>query len=145
MTEHHRFMLRQLLNHLGYLNRQIEAFNGRIETLMRPLQEVLQRVMTMPGVGKLTAQNGVAEIGVDMSRFPTDQHLASCAAMCPSSRESAVKRKSGHTNQGNRWLRTALAQAAWAGQPQQGHVLGGAIPAVGRAMGQEAGHCGRWT
>jgi transposase len=123
LTEHHRFMLRQLLDHLGYLDRQIEAFNQRIETLMRPFQEAIERLMTMPGVGQLTAQNVLAEIGTDMSRFPTDQHLASWAAMCPGNRESAGKRKSGHTNHGNRWLRTALAQAAWAASHSKGTYL----------------------
>jgi transposase len=114
LTDHHRFMLRQLMDHLDYLDRQIAAFDQRIEVLMRPFQEAIQRLMTMPGVGLLTAQNVLAEIGTDMSRFPTDQHLASWAAMCPGNRESAGKRKSGHTNHGNRWLRTALVQAAWA-------------------------------
>ena len=114
LTDHHRFMLRQLMDHLDYLDRQIAAFDKRIEVLMRPFQEAIARLMTMPGVGLLTAQNVLAEIGTDMSRFPTDQHLASWAAMCPGNRESAGKRKSGHTNHGNRWLRTALVQAAWA-------------------------------
>ena len=114
LSDHHRFMLSQLMDHRDYLDRQIAAFDQRIEELMRPFQEATQRLMTMPGVGRLTAQNVLAEIGTDMSRFPTDQHLASWAAMCPGNRESAGKRQSGHTNHGNRWLRTALAQAAWA-------------------------------
>jgi len=114
LTDHHRFMLRQLMDHLAYLNKQIAVFEVRIEELMRPFQEAIARLMTIPGVGLLTAQNVLAEIGTDMSRFPTDQHLASWAAMCPGNRESAGKRRSGHTNHGNRWLRTALVQAAWA-------------------------------
>jgi transposase len=114
LTEHHRFMLRQLMDHLDYLDRQIGVFEQRIEELMRPFAQQIQRLETIPGVGKLTAQNVLAEIGTDMSRFPTDQHLASWAAMCPGNRESAGKRQSGHTNHGNPWLRTALAQAAWA-------------------------------
>jgi hypothetical protein len=113
-TDHPRFMLRQLMDHLDYLDRQIAAFDQRIEVLMHPFQEAIERLMTMPGVGLLTARNVLAEIGTDRSRFPTDQHLASWAAMCPGNRESAGKRKSGHTNHGNRWLRTALVQAAWA-------------------------------
>ena len=114
LSEHHRFMLGQLMDHLAYLDRQVAAFDERIEALMRPFQEALQRVMTMPGVGLRTAQNVLAEIGVEMSRFPTDQHLASWAAMCPGNRESAGKRHSGRTSHGNRWLRAALVQAAWA-------------------------------
>ena len=114
LTGHHRFMLGQLMDHLEYLDGQIARFEERIEELMRPFQPAIQRLMTIPGVGLLTAQNVLAEIGTDMSRFPTDQHLASWAAMCPGNRESAGKRQSGRTNHGNRWLRTALAQAAWA-------------------------------
>lgn len=114
LTEHHRFMLAQLMDHLDYLDRQITAFEERIEELMRPFAEQIQRLETIPGVGVRTAQNVLAEIGTDMSRFPTAQHLASWAAMCPGNRESAGKRQSGHTNHGNPWLRTTLAQAAWA-------------------------------
>lgn len=114
LTEHHRFMLGRLMDHLGYLDRQIAEFDERIEELMRPFVAEVQRLMTMPGVGLRTAQTVVAEIGTDMSQFPTDQHLASWSAMCPGNRESAGKRGSGRTNHGNRWLRSALAQAAWA-------------------------------
>jgi transposase len=114
LSEHHRFMLRQLMDHLGYLDGQIKQFDQRIEQLMRPFQEAMRRMMTMPGVGLRVAQNVLAEIGADMGRFSTDQHLASWAAMCPGNHESAGKRHSGHTNHGNRWLRATLTQAAWA-------------------------------
>jgi transposase len=114
LSDHHRFMLGKLMDHLAYLDRQIGQFDQRIEELMRPFQEAIQRLMTMPGVGLRTAQNLSSEIGTDMSRFPTDQHLASWAAMCPGNRESAGKRQSGRTNHGNRWLRATLVQAAWA-------------------------------
>jgi transposase len=114
VTEHHRFMLEQLMDHLEYLDRQIARFDERIERLMVPFQQAVQRLVTIPGVGPRTAQNVLAEIGTDMSRFLTDQHLASWAAMCPGNRESAGKRQSGRTRHGNRWLRTALVQAAWA-------------------------------
>jgi transposase len=114
LTAHHRFMLRQLMDHRQYLDGQIAQFDLRIEELMTPLLDAVGRVMTIPGVGLRTAQNVLAEIGTDMSRFPTAHHLASWAALCPGNRESAGKRQSGRTNHGNRWLRAALTQAAWA-------------------------------
>ena len=114
LSDHHRFMLGQLMDHLTYLDQQIGHFDERIEALMIPFEQAVSRLMTMPGVGRRTAQNVLAEIGVDMSRFPSAGHLASWAAMCPGNRESAGKRKSGRTNHGNRWLRSALTQAAWA-------------------------------
>jgi len=114
LTAHHRFMLGQLMDHLEYLDRQIVQFDERIAELMAPFVHAVQRVMTIPGVGLRTAQNVLAEIGTDMGRFPTDQHLASWAAMCPGNRQSAGKRQSGRTNHGNHWLRAALGQAAWA-------------------------------
>ncbi len=123
VTEHHRFMLEQLMDHLEYLDRQIARFDQRIEELMRPFQQAVHQMMTIPGVGRRTAQNVLAEIGTDMSRFPTDQHLASWAAMCPGNHQSAGKRQSGHTNHGNRWLRTALVQAAWAASHTKGTYL----------------------
>ena len=70
--------------------------------------------MSVPGVGKRTAEVVVAEIGVDMSRFPSAAHLASWAGLCPGNNESAGKRKSGHARKGDEALRTALCEAAWA-------------------------------
>ena len=113
VTEHHRFMLRTLWDHLDYLERTIAALDRRIEEQMRPFEQEICRLDTIPGVDRLVAQSLIAEIGTDMSRFPTD-HLASWAGVCPGNHESAGKRKSGRIPKGNRWLKRCLSQAAWA-------------------------------
>jgi transposase len=112
--EHHRFLLRSLLDHLKYLEDQIERFDERIERLMGPFEKALRLLKGMPGFGDRTAQNVLAEIGVNMGQFPSHDHLSSWAGMCPGNNESAGKRKSGKTTKGNRWLRQTLVQAAWA-------------------------------
>ena len=66
----------------------------------------------MPGIGKRSAEVIIAEIGIDMSRFPTDSHLASWAGLCPGNNESAGKRKSGKTNKGSKHLKSILIQCA---------------------------------
>jgi transposase len=113
MREHHRFMLRLLLDQLAGLERLIGRLSERIEELLRPFEECLECLDDVPGVDRRTAENVLAEIGPDMSRFPTAGHLASWAGICPGSHESAGKRKTGKINKGNRWLRQALVQAAW--------------------------------
>jgi len=113
VTEHHRFMLAELLNHLEYLESRIEEFSRRIEEVSRPFAPAITRVATLPGFDQRSAQNVVAEIGADMEVFPSAQHLASWAGVCPGNNESAGKRKSGKTTKGNRWLRSALSQSAW--------------------------------
>ena len=114
LREHHRFMLRALLDHLTQLEELIARFNQRIEELMAPFAEAMQRLHAIPGVDRRTAENVLAEIGSDLGQFPTAEQLASWAGICPGSHESAGKRKSGKINKGNRWLRQALVQAAWA-------------------------------
>lgn len=114
VTEHHRFMLRQLLDQMDHLNGQIEAFDQQIEQVMSPLeQQAVDRLDEVPGFDQRTGQNVVAEIGIDMSRFPSAAHLASWAGLCPGNNESAGKRKSGKTRHANRWLKATLTQAAW--------------------------------
>lgn len=114
VDEHLRFMLRQLLEQVDHLDRQVEAFDARIEEVMGPLQrQMIERLDEVPGFDRRTGQNVIAEIGIDMSRFPSARHLASWAGMCPGNDESAGKRRSGRTRKANRWLKAALSQAAW--------------------------------
>jgi len=79
---------------------------------MAPFAEPLRRLDTIPGINQRTAEVILAEMGPDMSAFPSARHLASWAALCPGQHESAGKHKSGKTRKGNRWLRTALIEAA---------------------------------
>lgn len=111
---HHAFLVSQLLAHLDYLDESIETVSAQIDTAMAPFQEELARLDTIHGVNKRTAEVIVAELGVDMTVFPTAKHAASWAGLCPGNHESAGKHRSGRTRHGNRWLRTALIEAALA-------------------------------
>jgi transposase len=114
VTDHHRFLLKALMDHLTYLEGQIDRFNQRIEEAARPFEKAITALIPMPGYDRASAQSVIAEIGQDMNQFPTDAHLCSWARVCPGNNESAGKRKSGATGQGNRWLETTLVQVAWA-------------------------------
>lgn len=115
-NEHHRFMLKSLLSHLDCLDQQVAEFSARIEAAMAPFlsPELQDKLDAIPGINSTTIENVVAEIGVDMQQFPTAAHLASWAGICPGNEESAGKRKRTKTTKGNRWLRRALSEAAWA-------------------------------
>jgi transposase len=124
--DHHRFMLKQLLSHLDHLDQQVAQFNARIEELMIPFvdQELQEMLDEVPGVNIPTIQNVTAEIGTDMNQFPSDAHLSSWGGMCPGNEESAGKRKRRKTTKGDRWLRRALNQAAWAATHTHDSYLG---------------------
>jgi transposase len=115
VMEHHQFMLEQLLDHLALLEEHIARLDERIAEVLRPFlsEQTFKRLDAIPGVNRDTIENVVAEIGVDMSQFPTAEHLASWSGMCPGNEESAGKRKRSRTTKGNIWLRRALCQAAW--------------------------------
>jgi transposase len=114
VTDHHRFMLDELMNHLDCLDQQIDRFSQRIEEVSRPFAEAIEEVARLPGFEKRAAENTIAEIGCNMDQFPSAGHLCSWAGVCSGSNESAGKRKSGKTTKGSKWLRSTLAQAAWA-------------------------------
>jgi transposase len=96
------------------LDEAITRFDEQIQEYSRPFEEAIQRLDTIPGVARETAEIIVAEIGIDMSRFPSADHLAAWAGVAPGNDESAGKRRSGKTRPGNKPLRSALTQAAQA-------------------------------
>lgn len=112
--DHHALLLRMHLDHVDELQAMEAGLDVEVDRLMVPFAEAATRLLTIPGVGKRVAEIIVAEIGVDMSRFPTDKHLASWVGLCPGHHESAGKRRSGKARKGNPALRTAMCEAAWA-------------------------------
>jgi transposase len=115
-TDHHRFMVERLLDHLDYLEKQIDKFSERIEECLRPMlpDAKLERLDEIVGVNRRTIENVIAEIGVNMDQFPTEQNLSSWGGLSPGNEESAGKRIRSRTKKGNRWLRRALCESAWA-------------------------------
>ena len=113
MGAHQRILLQSQLSHLDFLDGQIKQLDEEVSRRMRPCEEALVRMDSIPGVGPRTAEQVLAEIGSDMGRFPTAAHLASWARLCPGNNGSAGKRKSGSTKGGNPWLRSTLVEAAW--------------------------------
>jgi transposase len=114
-TEHHRYVLGRLLSHLGYLEGQTQEFSRRIGHRLAELlpEAARERLDGIPGVNRTTLENIIAEIGVDMTIYPDEHHLASWCGMCPGNEESAGRRLRSRTRKGNRWLRRALVEAAW--------------------------------
>ncbi len=114
VKEHHRFLVAEQLCHLDFLDQAIKRVGEEIARQMSPFQEAVERLKTIPGVSDRVAEVIVAEIGVDMSRFPTAHHLASWAGMCPGNNQSGGRRRNAKTRKGDTWLRTVLVEAAWA-------------------------------
>jgi transposase len=113
VTPHHRFLLRLHLTQIDALEAAVRDVETRLGEALAPFQAAVDRLMTIPAVGPTVARVIVAEIGVDMSRFPTAGHLVSWAGLCPRLNESAGKRRSTRTRHGNPWLKTTLVQVAW--------------------------------
>jgi transposase len=109
---HQRFILATMLGRLDELDRHIAAVSAESEARLRPFDQAIERLSTIPGVGRRTAETLLAEVGADMTRFPSSRHLASWAGMCPGNHESAGKRSSGRTRKGSPWLRGILIDAA---------------------------------
>ena len=109
---HHAFMISEQLSHLDYLEEAMERVTAEIEQRLQEDAAALELLDTVPGISRRAAQILVAELGTDLSRFPSAKHLASWAGMCPGNKESGGRRLSGKTRKGNVWLRQVLIEIA---------------------------------
>ena len=114
VTENHRFLLRLHLDQVDAIQRAIDAIDNRLEQRLAPVRERVDRLTEIPGISTVIARVIIAEVGTDMSRFPTPRHLISWAGLCPRLDESAGKARSRHIRKGNPWLKVDLTQAAMA-------------------------------
>jgi transposase len=121
--ERHRFQIQELLAQLQFLDKAIGEYAQQIKERNQPFERQVELLMTIPGVDRIAANGLIAEIGGDMTQFPSAAHLASWAGLCPGNRESGGKRYSGKTRKGNCWLRRVLCQAAWAASHTRGTYL----------------------
>jgi transposase len=112
VTAHHRFLLTEHLSALEYWDEAVARVSAEIDQRLTADQEAIALLDTIPGVGPRAAEILIAEIGTEMSRFPSAKHLASWAGLCPGNHESGGKRLSGKTRQGSRWLRQILVEIA---------------------------------
>jgi transposase len=114
VTAHHRFMLRLHLDHLKAVDAAIACIDQEVDGSVEPFRVAIKMLSTIPGISSLSAEVIVAEIGIDMSRFPSEGHLISWAGLCPKNDESAGRRRSNRIKKGAPWLKTTLVQCAWA-------------------------------
>ena len=114
ITDHHRTMLKLHLDIIGALEHTLAELDAVVGKALAPIRQRARLLTTIPGVSDLTAQVLLAEIGVDMTRFPDAGHLVSWAGLCPRNDESAGKRRSTRVRKSGTWLKTALVTAAWA-------------------------------
>ncbi len=135
VTAHHRFLLKLHLDQIESLEAQVAEIDARLTEQLLPFRAAVTRLATIPGVSTVVAQTLVAEIGVDMKRFPSASHLISWAGLCPRLDESAGKRRNTRVRPGMAWLKVAAVQAAWAAS----HCRTGYLPAQFRRIRRHRG------
>jgi len=114
VTDHHRFMIKLHLTQIDALETAVATIEARIGDALGPFRAAVSLLTTMPGLSETTARVLIAEIGTDMTRFPSVGHLISWAGFCPRLDQSAGKRRSTRTRQTSPWLKPTLINAAWA-------------------------------
>jgi len=134
---HHLVLIGQILAHIDALDEAIAQVQVEIERRLAPFEEVLALLQTIPGIKAIAAAAILAEIGPDMSRFPSAGHLASWAGLCPSNKESAGKRMKGPVNRGNVWLRAIMGEVAWASIRTKASYFSAQYHRLARRRGKE--------
>ncbi|HKX16698.1 MAG TPA: IS110 family transposase [bacterium] len=137
LTDHQRMLLRMQLDHVRYLEQQLAALDAEVAKRLAPFEAHLNQLDTIPGVNQRTAENVVAVIGTDMTRFPSADHLVSWAGMCPGSNESGGKRRHSRTRKGNTILRSTLTQAGQAAGRTRNTYLGTAYHRIAARRGKK--------
>lgn len=142
LTDVQRWVLSELLTHLEELDaglaRVVERITEEVATNADPfVPEAVKLLDSIPGIGERTAQIIIAEMGADMSQFPSADHLSSWAGMCPGNNESAGKRRSGQTTKGSKQLRTVLVEAAWVASRVKGSFLAAKYQRLVKRMGKK--------
>lgn len=123
VTKHHRFLLRLHQQQIEALDAAIRSIDGEVEANIAPFRTAITLLISMPGISSLSSRAILAEIGTDMSRFPTSGHLISWTGFCPRNDESAGKRRSNRMRKGAPWLKPTLIQCAWAAVRKKGCYL----------------------
>jgi len=134
---HHALLLRLALDHVEQLERSITALDAEVDRVIAPFAQARDRLDTITGVGKRAAECIIAEIGVDMSVFPSAAHLASWAGRCPGNNVTGGKRRSGRTTKGNRWLGEVLTECAWAAARSRDSYLAAQFWRLARRIGKK--------
>ena len=137
MEPHHQFLLQQILAHTDFLEQSIDSVQQEIDKRLVPYQEAVTLIQSLPFQLQAGAATVIAEIGVDMSRFPSEAHLASWAGVCPGNCESAGKRKSGKTTDGNPYLRGVLCEMAWIVSRMKDNYLSAFYHRIARRRGKK--------
>jgi transposase len=114
ITDHHRFLLTQCMQHIQHLEGQIAELEEHIDDALKAYPEVCECLMSVPFFNKTAVAGIIAELGTDMSAFPTSANIASWGGLCPGNHESAGKRKSGKKRHGNKYLESLLTEVSWA-------------------------------
>jgi transposase len=136
LSAQHRVLSRHVLAHSDFLEAQLAQLTSESETVSASFTEAVALLVTIPGVAETAATAILAEIGVDMSRFPTAKQLASWAGVCPGNRQSGGKRLSGKTTDGNPWLRAVLGDVAWSMSHTAGTYLAALYHRLARRCGK---------
>jgi len=136
VQSHHRLLLKHILAHIHFIEATLEQLQAEIEERLRPFEEAMELLMSIPGIQANAATAILAEIGEDMTRFPSDKHLASWAGVCPGNKQSGGKRLSGKITKGNTMLRAILAEVAWVLSHMKDNYLAARYHRLARRLGK---------